>query len=627
MSEELNKQQKQASTILKGPLRIIAGAGTGKTKTIVARTVELINQGIDPKSIVLLTFTRKAAEELRSRCRTSVKERARGLFAGTFHSFCIHQFSKSPSSFGLSKNFTLLDRSDSLDIIKFIQDELTDEKDLKISDDDIAEIFCISRNLEKTIKVVIKECFPEHQKKEKLIQEVINGYKSFKARRNFLDYDDILFTFAESLKSKNLRDRINNEYKYIQVDEYQDTNSVQEKIIALLAGKNQNVAVVGDDFQSIYAFRGAKVSNILEFHKTFPACKTVNLEINYRSTQGILDLANKIVGNASFGIHKKLKANESIKSKPKLIEVESGSDEARAVADFVVSENKSGVKLGSIAVLMRQAYDSLALQGELNRRKIPYVLVGGQKLSEAAHVKDLLAVAKFGIGFLDELNIMRFLKLLKGVGGKTARKMLNAIVVRGFVDFDLLLKITPRPSHSEIRAVKAFCKGMSEKEPVENILKKTLKFYKPILVKKYDNHKKRLRELEAFIEFSSTYRDLRDLINDNVLDPTTNQLDDAADKQDVLVLSTVHSAKGLEWNSVAVINCNVGGFPSTYAKSQRELEEELRVFYVAITRAKFNLLLSRSIYDQKNGRTFSRISTFLRDIPKSIVRVERLKND
>jgi DNA helicase II / ATP-dependent DNA helicase PcrA len=596
----LNPEQYEAVTSIRGPLLIIAGAGSGKTRVITYRTAYLAERGVPPERVVLLTFTRRAAREMLSRAEALSGINLRGVAGGTFHSFAntlLHRYGKHV---GLDQNFTVLDQADSEDAVKAVRDQLGlgSENRRFPKKGTLFAIISKARNKGVTVEEVVAGEFSHFEDDLDGIEQVAAGYRKLKAARHLVDFDDLLFHLRDLLAGEKGPD-ISNRYKYVMADEYQDTNQVQADIVRRLARIHGNVCVVGDDAQCIYTWRGSSFENILKVGEAFPEVKIITLERNYRSTQQILDVANQVMKGAERSYTKILRAQQPEGEKPLLVQTESTEEQAEFIAGTVLQLREEGVSLNDQAVLCRAVWHFRDLELELTRRNIPYVVYGGLKFGEAAHVKDLLAVLRVGLNPRDDLSLRRILTLMPRVGPATCDKIVAAM----FASEDPLETLAHLPLNLSAPAKERIAKlsqtlaviGKAEEKP-SKLVERAKKFYMPLLKERYDDHPKREPDLDLIVSFAGPYSGLQSFLADMMLTPNRDRSQDKAvesdDEDEHLILSTVHSAKGLEFHTVFMPHLVDGLFPSSRSFGDPEsLEEERRLFYVAVTRAKENLFL------------------------------------
>ena len=623
---DLNEAQLSAVTSKQGAILVIAGAGSGKTKTLTYRVARLIEDGVNPENILLLTFTRKAASEMLNRASIVLDERCEKVAGGTFHSFANIILRKYAKLLKLKNNFTILDKSDCEDIINHIVGQMFPKKEKRFpKKSTILEIYSKSVNKETPTKQIIEEEFPQFQHCEDKIIEVHKAYVTYKRENSVLDYDDLLLYVKLLLENNDdVRKQLSNQYKYIMVDEYQDTNTLQADVVKLLASEHNNVMAVGDDSQSIYSFRGANHKNILNFPKIFPDTKIIKLEQNYRSTQNILKLTNTIISRAKEKYAKTLFSNIQSPVVPALICAKNSQMEADFICQRVLELLDEGIELSDICVLARNSRMSYALEMELSKRAIPFQKFGGPKFMETAHVKDVVAHLRVILNPDDVISLNRILLLLKGVGASTVNTVMP--VIKGQLNPDIKL-LPSKKVDSLIPMLKTLSqlRNSIAKLSPSDIIEKIIAYYRPILKDKYDDYNKREKDLEHLQYLSEQYSKLEDFISDLALEPPEQSVEGMYKNNfadDALTISTIHSAKGLEWDSVFVIGAVDGRFPVAYSfNSEEEMDEELRLMYVATTRAKNNLYITYPVdmYDYSMNMVLSKPSRFLDNIDEEIL--------
>ena len=626
---ELNPAQHEAATAMEGPLLIIAGAGTGKTRTLVYRVAHLIDQGVDPRSILLLTFTRRAAEEMLRRASLLIDSRCSQVAGGTFHSFANLVLRKSGRHIGLSPSFTIMDRPDSEDVIQLIRTEMgLNVKEKRFPrKQTVAEIFSMTLNKHTPLSDLLELEYPHLVDVNFELAELFRRYIDYKRTKSLVDYDDLLTGLRDLLADHAaVRQRLSDTYRFIMVDEYQDTNHLQAEIVRLLAATHDNVAVVGDDAQSIYSFRGANFRNIMDFPKHFPGARIIKLEENYRSTQPILNLTNEIIQRAKEGYDKRLFTSKSSGARPKLVQAGSEQMQSQFVCQKILELREEGVPLWDIAVLFRSSFHSFDLEVELTRHKIPFVKRGGFQFMETTHVKDLLAHLRVLANPQDTISWNRILLLLEGIGPGAAQKITKWLLggpnaVERLRSYQAKGKVA-----QELRTLAQVLEEAARAELPQEQMQYLLQYYVPILKQNHpDDHPKRLRDLEHFQGMMERYRSLETLLSDMALEPPNDSIGGvlAVDPDEgPLVLSTIHSAKGLEFHSVFIIWALEGRFPSFYnINSDEDLEEERRLLYVAATRAKQNLFMSypNRVFDKTLRMVLSRPSQFIDGISSRLL--------
>ena len=627
--KELNDAQYEAATAIEGPLLIIAGAGTGKTRTLVYRVAHLIDQAIDPRSILLLTFTRRAAEEMLRRASLLIDGRCSQVAGGTFHSFANLVLRSYGRHIELAPSFTIMDRSDSEDVIQLIRTDMglnTKEKRFPRKQT-VAEIFSMTHNKQTRLNDLLELEYPHLVDANFELNELFTRYVDYKRTKSLLDYDDLLVRLRDLLANHaHVRERLSDSYRFIMVDEYQDTNALQSQIVRLLAATHDNVAVVGDDAQSIYSFRGANFRNIMDFPTHFPGARIIKLEENYRSTQPILNVTNEIIQRAKEGYEKRLFTRKSVGTRPKLVQAASEQMQSQFVCQKILELREEGVPLWDIAVLFRSSFHSFDLEIELARHQIPFVKRGGFQFMETAHVKDLLAHMRVLANPQDAISWNRILCLLEGVGPGACQKIIKYLLD----GTNMVGRLRSYPAKGKIahglRTLAQVLEEAGQAELPPEQAQYLMQYYVPILKQNYpDDHPKRLRDMEHFQGMTERYRSLERLLSDMALEPPNDSIGGvlAVDPDEgPLVLSTIHSAKGLEFHSVFIIWALEGRFPSFFnTNSVEELEEERRLLYVAATRAKQNLFISypTRVFDKSLRMVLSRPSQFIEDMPHRLL--------
>lgn len=622
-AKELNSAQYQAATAPDNHTLVIAGAGTGKTRAIVYRLAWLLENGVAPREILLLSFTRKAAREMLNRAAALAGISLDGLTGGTFHSFAFQALRVCRPAWLEGRAFTLMDAADAGQAVKACRDTaLAGRKDASFpKTQTIVGLISKSRNKELPVSEILRQDAFHLLPHAEALERIAKAYGELKQGRALLDYDDLLFELEDLLRhdargAAALRGR----FRHILVDEYQDTNLVQARIVRLLAqpasegGRGACVMAVGDEAQSIYAFRGANVRNILDFPSQFPGCQLVRLERNYRSTQPILDVANGILANAAESFRKKLFTHKRDDALPGLIRPLTDVSEAELVAARV-AELLRIHKPCEIAVLFRAGFHSYPLENALRKANIPFRKYGGLRFMEAAHIKDLLSFARLAINPLDFAAFERIAAMHKGIGPKTAARLHAALVSK---DGDACARAFRR--YGALMADLEFVRKLAAGAPAAGEFMRRLQdYYRPRLEELYpDDWPSRLQGLEEMLHMSDQYQDLDVFIADLALEAPDSERDAAA--EDCVTLSTVHSAKGLEWNAVIILDAVEDRFPSRHALARpEEFEEERRLFYVACTRARqsLDIYAPAALYAQGGGIRVQE-SPFLKELPKSL---------
>ena len=636
-AELLNPSQLAAVTHRDGPILVIAGAGSGKTRTLIYRVARLIEGGIPPGAILLLTFTRRASQEMLRRVEHLVGDRTRAVAGGTFHSFANLTLRQFGSAIGLKSNFTILDRSDMEDLVNLLRTRMgLGSRDRRFpKKGTITETISMARNKRRELGDEIELDFPHLAEHRDDLVRLAAAYDGYKRERGLLDYDDLLYRLGELLEHhENVRRRLSETYRYIMIDEYQDTNLIQAELVRLLAASHRNVMAVGDDAQSIYSFRGANFRNIMDFPQIFPGARVVKLEQNYRSLQGILDVANEVISRAGEKYTKVLAAERRGEFRPLLVRAQDEHMQSRFVAERILELREEGVELGEIAVLFRSGFHAFDLELELQRRDIPFIKRGGFKFIETAHIKDVLAHLRVIANPTDAVSWLRVLMLMKGIGHRTAERTIEALIASddpaaAIAKLGVGARGGAESGFKRLAALLAELRG-GEKRPAEQIAM-TLEYYLPVMREAYpDDFPKRERDLEHFQNITERYKSLDQMLSDMALEPPTDSLDGVlatGPDDEYLTLSTIHSAKGLEWKVVFLIWAADGRFPGPQSVGDDELEEERRLMYVASTRARDELYLSYPIYmfDRSFGFVMGRVSRFLEDVPPDLLQTATLQ--
>ncbi len=628
---DLNPAQLEAVSIEGGPVLVIAGAGSGKTRTIVYRVAWLVDSGVDPSSILLLTFTRRASEEMLSRAAQLLDSRVTRVDGGTFHSVGNLLLRKYAGLLGFDSSFSIMDQGDSLDAIDHVRRTLVPPVlDLKAFPKarTIAEIISRSASSGISISTALQNRYPHFESYAPDIERIRSQYEQYKQANNLKDYDDLLLGTIELLeKHERIREEVSNRWRHVLVDEYQDTNHLQAKIVRLLAYSHDNVMVVGDDSQSIYSFRGADFTNILEFPKIFPGARIIKLEENYRSTAPILNVTNAIIEKATQGYPKKLITRQLKGPLPLAVRPSTEREQSRFVVQCIKELRDNGIPLSEIAVLFRAGFHSFDLEGELTRNRISFVKYGGFKFLESLHIKDVLAHLKVVNNPKDRLSWIRILRLLPGIGMKTAMKLAAELVETGFVkDPSSLVSKDKKYKESFFNLYELLLNLRNQHAPISEKVEQVNLYYFPFLQERYDNYPKRMRDLENLADLTVPYKSLNRFLDDMALEPPDDEGTGPNSKENSLVLSTIHSAKGLEWHTVIIIWAAEGRIPSPMAMdSEDELEEERRLLYVATTRAKHNLVIAapRTFMDRRYGQVECKLSRFFEEIPSEYFRYYR----
>jgi ATP-dependent DNA helicase UvrD/PcrA len=591
-----------------GPLLIIAGAGAGKTNTLAHRVAHLLINGADPRRMLLLTFSRRAATEMGRRVEhitaNAMREHACLMtqaitWSGTFHAVGARLLREHAERIGLDRSFTIYDREDSADLINLIRHDLgysRTEKRFPAKNTCLA-IYSRVVNAERPLDEVLGAFFPWCAAWEGELRALFAGYVEAKQRQHVLDYDDLLLYWAHMMAEPALAADVSERFDHVLVDEYQDTSRLQAAILLALKPSGKGLTVVGDDAQSIYSFRAATVRNILDFPGHFsPRAEVITLEHNYRSTQPILAAANAVIDLATERFSKNLKSDRTSAERPYLVSVQDEADQARYVVERVLDNRESGSALKAQAVLFRASHHSGPLEVELTRRNIPFVKFGGLKFLEAAHIKDVLGFLRFAENLRDRVAGFRVLQLLPGIGPANAARALDCAAGRADPTSELLGFSPPAAARGDWPAfveTLRLVRGKAAGWPAE--LDLVCRWYEPHLMRRHEDFGARQADLVQLGQIAQSYPSRERFITELTLDPpgaTSAEAGAPLVDEDYLILSTIHSAKGQEWRSVFLLNCVDGCIPADLATgTAAEIEEERRLLYVAMTRAKDHLHL------------------------------------
>ena len=602
---KLNEAQREAVEFGTGPLLVIAGAGSGKTNTLAHRVAHLLVQGADPHRILLLTFSRRAANEMTHRVNriaiNALGKRsaiAQGLtWAGTFHSVGARLLRDYADLVGLSPSFTINDREDSADLMNLLRHELglsAKEKRFPAKSTCFA-IYSRVVNTGATLRLVLDQAFPWCREWQDDLRRLFAAYANAKLQQSVLDYDDLLLYWSHLAAEPSVAADLSSRFDHVLVDEYQDTNKLQASILLAMKPDGQGLTVVGDDAQSIYSFRGATVRNILDFPDHFdPPAKCITLERNYRSTQPILAASNAVIDLATERYTKNLWTDKGSAQRPRLVSVADEADQARYIVEQVLAAREGGMTLKQQAVLFRTAYHSAPLEIELTRRNIPFVKYGGLKFLDSVHVKDVLAVLRWGENPRDRVAGFRVLQLLPGVGPAIAGRVLDLIAESGSMPNALATFAAPLRASEDWPALVTMMSKVSTREsgwPAE--FEMIRRWYEPHLERNHEDAAIRHADVLQMESIASTYPTRERFLTELTLDPPDATSDESGVPfidEDYLILSTIHSAKGQEWKNVFVLNGVDGCIPSDMGTgSDEEIDEERRLLYVAMTRAKEDL--------------------------------------
>lgn len=618
--KELNPQQLEVVKNSEGPCLVLAGAGSGKTRVLIYRLAYLIEKGVHPKNIVLVTFTNKAAKEMTNRAEAVLKTNLNSLWVGTFHHIGNLILRKEAKQLGFSSNFTIIDREDAKDLIADCVEEMGFSKKGSFfpKKDLIMKIYSFSSNSMRPAKEVVEEKYSHIEEYSSAITRILARYKKKKREANVMDFSDLLNLWLQALSNEEILKKYSSFFKYILVDEYQDTNRLQFEILKKLASYNKNILVVGDDAQSIYSFRSAEIKNILNFPKVFSDSKVFKLETNYRSTPEILDMANAIINNNKNQFPKHLKAIKKEGFLPALVKTEDVYKQASFIAQRITELYRENIPLSEIAILFRSRYLALELEVELMKRNIPYIIRGGLRFFEQAHIKDVLSYLKILINPANELPFKRTLSLHSGIGRKYAYRIWKKMV-KERKPTEEIIRTIPKKTKDGFKKFNRLISLLKKEESPETIIKTIINDYKEYCYTAFDNPDDRILDLEELAKMSKAHSTVKDFLDDlSAFEEFKGEtMLSAEDKEETVVMSTIHQAKGLEWQTVFILGCNEYDFPHPKAlSSQESLEEERRLFYVAVTRAKkdLNIVYPETKYTYTDGLVIARPSMFVYEI-------------
>jgi DNA helicase-2/ATP-dependent DNA helicase PcrA len=642
-ARELNEQQLAAVTAPPGPALVIAGAGSGKTRTLTYRVAYLLEQGIPPDRILLLTFTNKAAREMMRRVSDLLGHELASLWGGTFHSIGNRILRQHAGALGYQRDFTIMDREDAKHLITTcVAESEIDVKATRFPKAEVlGDIFSMAINTLKTIPEMLAEQYDYFSELAEQIADIQKRYAARKRSTNAMDFDDLLALWLKLMREdKDISEQYQRRFQFILVDEYQDTNRLQSDLIDLLAARHHNVMVVGDDAQSIYAWRGANFQNILKFPERYPNAKVYKIETNYRSTPEILRVANAAIAANVHQFGKELMPARKAGAKPVLVTCNDGSEQAVFVAQRVLELREEGTELNKMAVLYRSHFHALELQLELTRRNIPFSITSGIRFFEQAHIKDVAAYLKFVLNPRDELSFKRLVQLLPGIGGKGADKLWKLFLS----EIERPKPKAPSPVATTLQSCSASVPKKSaitwaqfsttvaqlEAADVRTDASKMIRLvleagYEEHLKENYANFRSRLEDLEQLAAFAKQFHTVEEFLTQLALLTNVEAEDEqpASRDDEQLKLSTIHQAKGLEFDVVFTIMLCDGLFPSGRSmETQDGEEEERRLFYVAITRARNELYLSFPLIRSMPGNTgdmMQQPSRFLSEIPKELI--------
>ncbi len=643
--KELNDQQFAAVTAPPGQSLVIAGAGSGKTRTLIYRVAYLLENGIPPENILLLTFTNKAAREMLDRVQMLLPVETNRLWGGTFHSIGNRLLRKHADRVGLNPGFSIMDREDQKDLLDTVLSSSgLDTTQYRFPKPEVlSEIFSLAENMGQTIPALVKVRYPYFEEVLEGILKMHTLYTEKKLETNNVDFDDLLSMTLRLLKeNEDLRQRYQRQFQFILVDEYQDTNTLQSDVVDLLNGPGGNLMVVGDDAQSIYSWRGANLKNILEVPQRYPHAKVYKIEVNYRSVPEVLSLANQVIASNHAQFQKVLQpARESRSVLPALVPLDNPSAQAAFVAQRILELHDEGMDLNEIAVIYRAHFHSLEIQMELTNRGIPFSITSGLRFFEQAHVKDVASFMKFAVNRRDEISFMRMVRLLPGIGPASAAKLWNAwlkcpgsegeVLVGGFSPHLLPLpvpkkarKIWEQTAYTLDELLNAEGRPMAPPNMIRSIIEGV---YEDYMHAKFKNADQRQQDLEQLENYSARFTDTAEFLSQLALltGVDTDERPGASQQdREAVTLTTAHQAKGLEWQAVFAVWLCDGMFPNNRViddGGEAGLEEERRLFYVTVTRAKDELYLTHPVmfFQARDGNVLQRPSRFLQELPEGLM--------
>ena len=635
----LNNEQLMAVSAPDGPSLVIAAAGTGKTRTLIYRLAWLVSKkNVDPSEVLLLTFTNKAADEMLSRAEELVNKQFNKGFSGTFHSFANRILRQHAEHVGFGRDFSILDTDDAKKLMRSCIDELGIDKKSFPKPEVLLSLFGVVSGQQGDLISAIEKRFEYADVTPDDILKIHALYGKKKLAANAMDFDDLLI-FAHKIFSENQKicEFYQQSFKYVLVDEYQDTNLLQAAIVNLLVEEHKNLMVVGDDFQSIYSWRGADFRNFLEFEKIYPEANTYKLQINYRSSPEILNVANSVIAGNPEQFQKELSAVRDTGIKPKLVEIRDGSTQARFIIEAINDLRREGIKPSDCCILYRSHFHAMELQMELAREQVPYIVTSGVRFFEQAHIKDVCCLLRLLHNPSDWLAFQRLMELFPKIGTKTAQKLFKFFDGRVNLlheDTSQQLNDMLPSAAAEIweKMVPIFHAYRSENlvtDPGEVIYRFNKIFYKNYMEETFDNHKFRGEDIDGLIDFTTKFDSVESFLAEVAL--LTNLDTDAAaqaeqtEDERILRLSTVHQAKGLEWKVIFILFVNEDMFPSKKTVEDQGDAEERRLFYVAITRAEDLLfLMTPMVRRQRDGGIiFLENSRFIQEIPNKYLSNEK----
>lgn len=612
---ELSQMQR---SIVKSDARVcmvIAGPGSGKTRVLVHRVADQLSKGIPEDSILLLTFTNKAAKNMIDRIEHILNRKTK-IVGGTFHHVANRFLRENVSMFGYKSNYSIIDDKDSIALIRrVIKTDFSEHADDIPRPEIVHKIISYCKNSMTSISSYLETNFKGYKQHSMLINKIWDAYDKRKKRSNVMDFDDLLTYFYRLLDNDEFRVAFQSKFTHIFIDEFQDTNQLQFKIVSKMHRNGNSLFVVGDDCQSIYAFRAAEIRNLLSFMDVFPEAKKFYLTENFRSAPGIVDLVNAVIENNKNKFDKKLVSvkPDSVKVLPTLHIFDDSKDEARHIAESIANNLDEGTSPSEIAVLYRSNFQSAYLELELSKHGVKYIKLGGRKFFEQSHIKDIISFLKISNGMTDEIAWIRILKLFEGIGDKTAMQIFSCVSTSDnpLIEFN-------RCGNKRLDVLRSLLACVLDASPKEKVTRFLDMFYAMYIKTRYENHEERMLDIDQLISILSSYDSVDSFLEDALLDANLIDKDDIGDR---VVISTVHQAKGLEWSYVYLIGLAQGKFPSKHAIGNDErIEEERRLFYVACSRAKRFLELCVPLEDNLSfdDSKCMDISQFISELPENL---------
>lgn len=606
----LNSSQAEAVTYRHGPVIVVAGPGAGKTKVLTTRTGELLKEGVQPERILLLTFTKNAANTMITKAR-AIDERAQFVTAGTFHSWAIRLINANTHVFGLEKPFTVLDQEDVSELLKQAIAPLKETGVNWPRATTVGKVISYATNTCKSIAEAVAIKARDYAHLADVIADIRDTYMEMKIDKGFIDYDDVLTYMAMLLEDEEIGEKIRRQYDYVMIDEYQDTNELQLGIVHGLVGENGNVMIVGDASQSIYNFRGGAPATMKRFHNAYPQSKVINLEINYRSTPEIVAMVNAIDSRMDNGFERTLRSHKASGARPRIVDVADAPAEAVAIADAILAHKAEGGEVCEHAVLVRSSAAGRRIEAEFMTRGIPYQIMGGVRIDEAAHIRDLLSVARLTTNLAHEPAWLRLLSRFRKIGPKAA----NDIMIKVSSSFLLIeacqtLRQEGADRKTNLDILADALEAIVQTNSVEQGLADAINIMTPIWSDVWhDDWASRARDLEAVLVIAREHPNMDSFLTTITLDGSMNKEygNPERPEEDPVSITTIHSAKGLEWPHVHIPAFVQGGMPSMFSQDEDDMDEELRIFYVAGSRAEQTLTMYRPRFNGQQNFTSASI--------------------